>query len=109
MVHPSSPGRFIHFGTIEVHIWRLGFRDRYPDVFAYLEPALEPILGSAEDGSREGICLRYHPINHPNCCSEADDVGWADYLDGIRLEWNKDAIHAGNSEAPASAQLGKEV
>lgn len=86
-------GRFAHFRTVELHVFRAGVRDgtRSLKMLEYLEEALEPVLGLAEEGSGEEKGVRFHPLDHWRLWNELGDGDWADYLDGIRLEQTEDA------------------
>lgn len=85
-------GRCTNFQTIELHVYQWGIRNRFLTKLEYLEARLKPVLGDAEDVSREENGLRFHPIDHRIRCREMDDghADWADSLDGIRLGWNDD-------------------
>ena len=86
--------RFTNFRTV-----KLDFDDDHGnDLFhllAWVKATLESALGYAEDldveddkwATRAG--LRFHPMNHRNLRRGRKDGDWADFLDGIRLEWNE--------------------
>lgn len=88
--------RFTNFQTIELHVYRYGRRVSMLKVLDYLEAALKPVLGDAEDCSRAGNGLRFYPIDHRNRCKEPDDGhgDWGDFLDGIRLRCNDEITNA---------------
>lgn len=88
--------RFTNFQTIELHVYRDGRREPMVTVLDYLEAALKPTLGDAEDCSRARNGLRFHPIDHRNRCKELDDGhgDWGDFLDGIRLGYNDEITNA---------------
>ena len=90
-------GRFTNFRMIELY-----FDDRMfdhprdgPLLLKYLQTALEPVLGCAE--SYETVIsakykkkgLRFHPVTHPDLWRSPEHGDWADFLDGIRLEWDE--------------------
>lgn len=93
-------GRFTNFRTIEVHTSHVGGRDLLFEVLDYLEAALEPVLGCAENSSRAGNGLQFHPLDHRNHRREPSSGDWADSLDGIRLEWNQDVTDVDDVELP---------
>lgn len=82
---------FTSFRTIELH-----FKDydgnRFFPLLAWVKATLTSALGDAEDfdladwtlATRAG--LRFHPIDRRTLRRGGD---WADFLDGIRLEWNE--------------------
>lgn len=90
-------GRFTNFRTVELHAYTRGIGEPLFDVLEYLKTALEPVLGYAEDGMREANCLRFHPVDHWNRWGELDGGDWADFLDGIRLEWNENVADTDDS------------
>lgn len=82
-------GRFTNFKTIELRFSKtIAYRVQITNVTEYFESALEPVLGHAEYFGHKGRGLRFHPMDHPNHRRKLEDTDWADYLDGIRLEWN---------------------
>lgn len=90
-------GRSTNFTTVELHalIWAVG--EPLFNLLKYLKTALEPVLGYAEDGIREANCLRFHPVDHWYRRRELDGGDWADFLDGIRLEWDENVADADDS------------
>lgn len=97
-------GRFTNFRAIELRVSSnssvISLNHIILRVLKYLKLSLEPVLGDAEDDSREGYgVLRFHPLHHRNRLrEELDDGDWADSLNGIRLEWDEDSTTANDSE-----------
>ncbi|MCJ1468741.1 hypothetical protein MMC07_007371 [Pseudocyphellaria aurata] len=89
----AALGRFVNFRTVQLHVLRAGVRNsaRSLRMLTYLEAALEPVLGLAEEGSREEKGVRFHPLDHWRLWKEFTDGDWADFLDRIRGERSEDA------------------
>lgn len=93
-------GRFTNFKIIELQCCHrddsIVFHLR-----EYLESALKPVLGYAHSFGDEGTGLRFHPMEHKSLRRQSENVDWADFLDGIRLEWNGNVTNPDKSEMSA--------
>lgn len=82
-------GRFTNFKTIELQFYDY-LRSDISHLRQHFKTTLKPVLGDAGDFGREGKGLEFHPIDHRHQRREQDTDDWADYLDGIRLGWDKE-------------------
>lgn len=90
-----SLAQYSNFRTIEVQAYYLEVPSVAEHIRVVLERfrrGMEPVLGTAEDLSRDGHgLLRFHPLDHGNRMNEAE-IG----VDRMRLE---DVSSAGNFES----------
>lgn len=93
-------GRFTNFRTVELQFrYCCGGENPAFDVADYFRLAMEPVLGHAESVTLDGNGgLRFRPVDHLNRLQ--DDGDWADFLGGLRLEWNEDPTDADDSKTP---------
>lgn len=82
-------GRFTNFKTIELQFYDY-LRSDISHLRQHFKTTLKPVLGNAGDFGREGKGLEFHPVDHRHLRREQDTDDWADYLDGIRLGWDKE-------------------
>lgn len=70
-----------------------------PHLCDVLQHSLTPVFGPAQ-AFANGCGRRFYPQRYLSSLPLKVDVDWPDYLDGIRLDWNRDPTNADEPEAP---------